>query len=101
MLTTKIVAMDGFRVTQTDSFAKTSEKPSDSVKDFSTRVEMKKPGDKIRLTVFRFDELREIEITLGGRANPDFKIVAVDNPTDEQKRLYREYLSAELKISRK
>ncbi|MBA4184474.1 MAG: M61 family metallopeptidase [Acidobacteria bacterium] len=93
----QIVAMDGFRVTQTDSFAKTSEKPSDSVKDFSTRLEMKKPGDKIRLTVFRFDELREIEITLGGRAKPDFKIVAVDNPTKEQQRLYQSYMGTELK----
>ncbi|MDQ3061674.1 MAG: hypothetical protein M3R14_02275, partial [Acidobacteriota bacterium] len=87
----------GFRVTQTDSFAKTSEKPSDSVKDFSTRLEMKKPGDKIRLTVFRFDELRDIEITLGGRAKPDFKIAAVENPTEEQRRLYQSYMGTELK----
>ncbi|MDQ3750619.1 MAG: PDZ domain-containing protein [Acidobacteriota bacterium] len=93
----QIIAMDGFRVMQTDSFARTSEKPSDSVKDFSTRLEMKRPGDKIRLTVFRFDELREIEITLGGRAKPDFKIVAVDNLTDKQRRLYQSYMGTKLK----
>lgn len=93
----QIVAMDGFRVTQTDSVSKTSEKPTDSVKDFAARLEMKRPGDKIRLTIFRFDELREIEITLGGRGKQDYKITAVENPTDEQKRLYQSYLGTELK----
>ena len=93
----QIIALDGFRITQTDSVSKTNEKPTDSVKDFTAIIENKKPGDKIRLTFFRFDELREIEIILGGRAKQNFKIVAVENPTDNQKRLYREYLGAELK----
>ncbi|MDQ6787711.1 MAG: PDZ domain-containing protein [Acidobacteriota bacterium] len=93
----QIIAIDGLRVSQTDSFTKTSEKPSDAVKDFTTRIEMKRPGDKVRLTFFRFDELREMEFTLAGRAPQDYKIVAVGNPTDEQKRLYQSYFGAELK----
>ncbi len=57
----------------------------------------KKPGDKVKLTIFRFDLLREIEITLGGRGRADFSIGKVEAPTDEQRRLYREYLLGELK----
>ncbi len=57
----------------------------------------KLPTDKIKLTVFRFDQLREIEIVLGGRAKQDFQITAVENPTEDQKRLYREHLGEELK----
>ena len=82
----QILALDGFRIAATDS-----------IKDFTTRIESKKPGDKVRLTFFRFDELRETEITLGGRVKPDYKIVPIENPTEDQKRLYREYLGAELK----
>ena len=93
----QIVALDGYRVTQTDSVTKTSERPTDSVRDLTTLIESKKPGDKIRLTYFRLDRLRETEITLGGRAKPDYKIAPLENATDEQKRLYREYLGAELK----
>ena len=57
----------------------------------------KKPTDQIKLTVFRFDQLREMEIVLGGRAKQDFQITPIENPTEDQKRLYREHLGAELK----
>ncbi len=77
----QIVAIDGNRASQTF---------------LQSYLREKKPGDKVKLTIFRFDELREIEVTLGGRAKSDYKIVPVENPTDEQKRLYREYLKAEL-----
>ncbi len=78
--------MDGLRIAQTDL-----------VKDFAARLEMKRPGDKIRLTFFRFDELREMQFTLGGRAPQNYKIVALDNPSKQQKRLYQSYFGAELK----
>ncbi len=78
----QIVAVDGSRATQTF---------------LTTYLNEKRPADKIKFTVFRFDELREIEITLGGRAKPDFKIVAVDNPSKEQRRLYQSYMGTELK----
>ena len=77
----QIVAIDGNRASQTF---------------LQSYLREKKPGEKVKLTIFRFDELREIEVTLGGRAKSDYKIVPVENPTDEQKRLYREYLKAEL-----
>ncbi|MBS1797872.1 MAG: M61 family metallopeptidase [Acidobacteria bacterium] len=56
----------------------------------------KKVGERVRLTVFRFDELREIEIVLGGRARPAYRIEALESPTDEQKTIYRNYLGADL-----
>lgn len=77
----QIVAIDGNRASQT------------FLQSYLTN---KKPGEKIKLAIFRFDELRDIEVTLGGQAKADYKIVPVENPSDEQKRLYREYLKAEL-----
>ena len=82
----QIVALDGYRIAATDS-----------VRDFTTQIENKKPGDKVRLTYFRFDKLRETEITLGGRVKPDYKLVPIENPTEDQRRLYREYVGAEMK----
>ncbi len=55
-----------------------------------------KPGDKVKLTIFRFDELRELEITLGEQSDQNYSIVPVENPSDDQKRLYKQYLLAEL-----
>lgn len=78
----QIVAVDGNRASQTF---------------LSSYLAEKKPNDRIKLTVFRFDELREIEVTLGGRAKQDFQITAIENPSEDQKRLYREFLGAELK----
>lgn len=77
----EIVAIDGNRATQVF---------------LTSYINGKKPGDKIKLTVFRFDQMRDIEITLGGRTPPNYKIVAVENPTEDQKRLYREYFGTEL-----
>jgi predicted metalloprotease with PDZ domain len=56
----------------------------------------KKPGDKIKLTVFRFDEMRTFEITLGGKTPVSYRLTPVKNPTDEQKRLYQDWLKANL-----
>ncbi|HXG83206.1 MAG TPA: PDZ domain-containing protein, partial [Pyrinomonadaceae bacterium] len=78
----EIVAVDGNRASQ----------------NFLTSyLDTKRPGDKIKLSVFRFDQMRDIEITLGGRAPQSYKIVAVENPTDDQKRLYQGYFGTELK----
>jgi predicted metalloprotease with PDZ domain len=78
----QIIAVDGNRASQTF---------------LASYLGEKKANDRIKLTVFRFDVMREIEITLGGRGKQNFQIVAVENPTEDQKRLYREYLGAELK----
>ena len=78
----QIVAIDGNRASQ--SF-------------LTSYLNEKKPGDKISFTVFRFDELRDFQVTLGGRGRLNYSITAVENPTDEQKKLYQAYLLDELK----
>lgn len=72
----QILAIDGNRASQTFLQSYLSEKKS---------------GDKIRLTVFRFDQMRDIEITLGGRAAPNYRITMIDNPNEQQRKLYRDY----------
>jgi predicted metalloprotease with PDZ domain len=57
----------------------------------------KKSGDKVKLTIFRYDELRGFEITLGEKSSATYKISAVENPTDAQKALYLSYFGKELK----
>lgn len=57
----------------------------------------RKSGDKVILTVFRFDELKEIPITLGGKGVETYRIVPISSPTDEQKSSYRSYFGTDLK----
>ncbi|HEY0050771.1 MAG TPA: PDZ domain-containing protein [Pyrinomonadaceae bacterium] len=78
----QILAVDGYRASQ---------------QFLQSYLGEKKVGDKIRLTVFRFDALREIEITLGATKPQNYKIVAVENPTEPQRALYKAYLGTDLK----
>jgi predicted metalloprotease with PDZ domain len=77
----QIVAIDGFRANL--SFLK-------------SYVGERKPGDKIRLTLFRFDKLRDMTIALGAADWKDYSFAPVSAPTEEQKRLYHGYLNADL-----
>ena len=76
----EIVAIDGMRASQTF---------------LQSVIAEKKPNDKIKLTIFRFDELREMEITLGGRAAANYKISMSENATENQKHLYNQYFGIE------
>ena len=78
----QIVAIDGIRANQTF---------------LGNYIGEKKVGDKVKLTIFRFDELREVEITLGGRARSAYTMVAADAPTDEQKAIYKGFVGTDLK----
>lgn len=75
----QIIALDGARV---------------NLDQFNARVAEKKPGDTIRLTLFRFDDLRNLDIKLGGRLEPAYTISTVAGATDEQKRLYQGWIGA-------
>jgi predicted metalloprotease with PDZ domain len=77
----QIVAIDGYRA---------------STPRVQAFVGAKKPGDKVRLTVFRFDKLRDIGITLGSDTRKDYSFEPVEKASDTQKRLYREYMNNEL-----
>jgi predicted metalloprotease with PDZ domain len=73
----QIVALDGQRVNATT---------------FNARLEERKPGDEVRLSVFRLDELRTFTIKLGGRAEENYRIVPLAQQTPEQRRLYDGWL---------
>jgi len=75
----QILAIDGMRASEDFLFARLAEK---------------KPGDTVHLTVFRDDELRTVDITLGTRNPAPYRIIALAQPTDEQKRSYQAWLGA-------
>ena len=77
----QIVALDGYRA---------------NLSFLQSYVAERKPGDKVRLTLFRFDKLRDVEFVLGNNQRKNYEFVPVGSPSDDQKRLYREYLNAEL-----
>jgi predicted metalloprotease with PDZ domain len=77
----QIVAVDGYRANQ--SF-------------LQNYIDERKPNDRIRLTIFRFDKLRDISFTLGTDPRKDYDFSSVEQPTEEQKRLYKQYLNADL-----
>ena len=60
------------------------------------RIEEKRPGDAISLTIFRFDDLSTLLIRLGGRLDAPYRIIPVDNATEEQKQIYKSWLGASL-----
>ena len=76
-----IIAIDGYRAHQ--AF-------------IQSYIGDKKPGDRIKLTVFRFDQLREITVTLGAGARKEYVFESVGEPTGLQKKLYRDLLNADL-----
>ncbi|MDQ3131007.1 MAG: PDZ domain-containing protein, partial [Acidobacteriota bacterium] len=78
----QIVAVDGNRASQ--AF-------------LTSYIGEKKPGDKVKMTIFRFDRLRDIEFALGNNLRKSYSIVPIESPSDTQKSLYQNYLQAELK----
>jgi predicted metalloprotease with PDZ domain len=77
----QIVAVDGMRANQTF---------------LQTAIAEKKPGDKMKLTIFRFDEMRTMEFTLGGTAPKNYSITPVRDPSEQQKQLYQGWLKTSL-----
>jgi len=62
--------------------------------DLNERLKDYKPDDKVKLTVFRDEQLREFEITLSAPA-PDYQVQRVKEPNALQKKIYRSWLGAE------
>jgi predicted metalloprotease with PDZ domain len=79
----QILAVDNFKIT--------------SQNDLNARLANRKPNDKVRLTVFRFDQLRELEITLGARSAEQYRFVTLETLNNAQRELYQGWLGAELK----
>ena len=77
----QIIAIDGFRASQNM---------------LQNYISERKPGDKIRFTIFRFDKLRDLEFTLGNDPRREYSIVKKDNASEKEQALYRAYMNAEL-----
>lgn len=77
----QIIAIDGFRASSTFMTSYLGER---------------KPNDVVKLTIFRFDKLREIAFTLGSDARKDYEFAPAAAPTEDQKRLYKQFFNADL-----
>ncbi len=78
----QIVAIDGYRATQ--AF-------------LQSYLAERKPGDKVKLTLFRFDALREVAFTLGTNIRKDYAFAPIAAPTDGQTKLLNQYLNVDPK----
>ena len=77
----QIIAIDGNRVTR------------DRLQQY---IDWHKPGDRVRLTIFRNDRLRDIDFVLGDNTRREYSFSPVANPTEQQRRLYRDYMKSDL-----
>ena len=60
--------------------------------DLQERVAEFKAGDIVKLTVFREENLREVQVTLRLPDVPSYSVVKVDQPTPLQKSIYESWL---------
>jgi len=77
----QIVAIDGYRAS--NAF-------------LQSYLAERKPNDTVKLTVFRFDKLRDLNFKLGANMRANYSFAPVAQPSDNQKRLYADYMKAEL-----
>jgi predicted metalloprotease with PDZ domain len=75
----QIVAVDGYRAT---------------LESLNARLADKRPGEQLTLAVFRGEELRTLDIKLGGRPAAAYRIVPVPGVSEQQKRNYQSWLGA-------
>ncbi len=73
----QIIALDGARVDKDT---------------FEALIAAKHPGDTVRISVFRFDDLRTFDIRLAGRIDAPYQIVLLPSAGAEQKRIYQAWL---------
>ncbi len=59
---------------------------------FEARLAEKRPGQLVSLTIFRFDDLSALPIKLGSMTDAVYRIVPVEKPTEEQRRIYQSWL---------
>jgi predicted metalloprotease with PDZ domain len=62
--------------------------------ELQDRIAEFKAGDKVKITLFRDDALRDIEVTLRLQDVPSYKVVKTASPTPLQKSIYETWLKA-------
>ena len=60
---------------------------------WSDAISTKKPGEILRVAVFRRDELLALPIKLGGRIPSAFRLLPLENRTDVQTRIYKDWVA--------
>lgn len=73
----ELVAFDGFRIDE---------------RGLPDRLAARRPGDVVRVTVFRRDELRDVELTLGERPFDKYEIVPAEAPGEAERALHQAWL---------
>ena len=63
---------------------------------FDARLAEKHAGDLLTLTIFRADDLSLLLIKLVGRVDANYRILPVEKPSGEQKRIYHSWLGSSL-----
>jgi predicted metalloprotease with PDZ domain len=79
----RIVALDGARV--------------DSER-FAALIAAKRSGDVVRVSLFRNDDLRTLDVKLGGRVDAPYRIVQLPSATEQQRRIYESWLSVQNRL---
>lgn len=75
----EIVALDGFKC---------------DASTLVSRCDDKKPGEQVKVTLFRRDKLLELTVTLANKPADGVYVARVENPTDSQKAAYKAWLGA-------
>jgi len=73
----RIVAMDGIRL---------------EADELGDRLEKMEPGETVTFSFLRWDELREIEVTLAGRPAGKWTVTKVEDPTPEQRAAFEAWI---------
>ena len=60
------------------------------------RCEDKRPGDTVRVTLFRRDRLVEVPVVLGAKPADAAYLARVERPTDAQRAAFQAWLGAPL-----
>jgi predicted metalloprotease with PDZ domain len=55
----------------------------------------KRPGDVVRFTIFRNDDIRTLDIKLGARLIADYEFVQLPSRSEQQKRIYDSWMRQE------
>jgi len=74
----KIIALDGARVDKDT---------------FEALIAAKRPGDTVRIMVFRFDDMRTFDIRLAGAIDAPYRIGPLAHTNEQQKRIYQAWLA--------
>jgi predicted metalloprotease with PDZ domain len=59
---------------------------------FEALIAAKRPGTTVRITVFRFDDVRTFGIRLAGRVDAPYRIIPIAQANEQQKRIHRAWL---------